>query len=124
MQLKEGLTLKSRVEVNKVAKQQGFLLFLDAAYQLKKTPFTFSGRYITFVTGGTETTMYVITSGILYEYILSQLYGKGCQYQLCTRWRLMPRLSLWARFQQTVYSAFASEKSNKSAITLQVQQLF
>ncbi|GAA3922541.1 hypothetical protein GO495_02090 [Chitinophaga oryziterrae] len=124
MQLKEGLIIKSRVEVNRSANQQGFLLFLDAAYQLPKTSFTFSGRYITFVTGGTATTMYVITSGILYEYMLSQLYGRGCQYQLCTRWRLMPRLSLWARFQQTVYSAFASEQSNKNVITLQMQQLF
>jgi hypothetical protein len=68
--------------------------------------------------------MYVITSGILYEYMLSQLYGRGYQYQLCTRWRLMPRLSLWARFQQTVYSAFASELPNKSILTFQMQQLF
>jgi hypothetical protein len=124
MQLKGGLIIKSRVEVNKSANQQGFLLFLDAAYQPPKTSFTFSGRYITFVTGGTATTMYVITSGILYEYMLSQLYGRGCQYQLCTRWRLLPRLSLWVRFQQTIYSVFASEQSNKNVITLQMQQLF
>jgi hypothetical protein len=124
MQLKEGLIIKSRVEVNKSANQQGFLLFLDAAYQPEKTSFTFSGRYITFVTGGTETTMYVISSGILYEYMLSQLYGRGYQYQLCTRWRPMPRLSLWVRLQQTVYSAFASEQSNKNLVTFQMQQLF
>jgi hypothetical protein len=152
IQLKEGLTLKTRVEINEVSKvnevsnvneigevngvnginktinkspsEQGFLLFLDAAYQLKKTPFTFSGRYTKFITGGTETTMYVITSGILYEYMLSQLYGKGSQYQLCTRWRIMPHLSLWARLQQTSYSTVAAEKDKKSMITLQIQQLF
>jgi hypothetical protein len=132
MLLREGLTLKTRVEVNSYEKEQGFMVFMDMVYKLPGKPFQLSGRYTKFMTGGTETRMYIAATGILYEYALSQLYGKGYQYQLCTRWRIMPRLSLWGRFQQVIYpgisttgSGWDQVKGNKnSTIQVQIEQLF
>lgn len=132
IQLLEGLTLKTRVEVNSYEKQRGFMVFVDAVYQLPGKPLQLSGRYTKFMTDGTDTRMYVVATGMLYEYVLSQLYGKGYQYQLRTRWRIMPRLSLWARFQQVIYPDVLSTGSGwdevagnrSSAVQIQIQQLF
>jgi hypothetical protein len=132
MQLLEGLTCKTRVELNRYEKEQGFMLFINVVYQLPKKPLQLSGRYTKFMTGGTETRMYVAATGMLYEYVLSQLYGKGYQYQLLVRWKIIPRLSLWARFQQVIYPGISSTGSGwdqvagnrNSAVQLQIQQLF
>ncbi|SFD10940.1 Helix-hairpin-helix motif-containing protein [Chitinophaga sp. CF118] len=135
MQLAEGLILKTRVEVNSykntIMQQQGFMLFTDAGYQFTRWPLMISGRYTKFMTGGTETRMYVAATGMLYEYVLSQLYGKGDQYQLRVRWRIMPRMSLWVRFQKVTYQDVSSigngwdevAGSSKGAVFLQLQQL-
>jgi hypothetical protein len=123
MQLAEGLTLKTRVALNSYEKERGFLLFSDVVYQLPGKSLQLSGRYTKFMTGGTDTRMYVAATGMLYEYVLSQLYGKGYQYQLRARWKIKPHVTLWARFQREIHPGVSSANKN-SAIQLQIEHLF
>jgi DNA uptake protein ComE-like DNA-binding protein len=135
LQPEEAVTLKSRVEVNRykdaVAVQRGFLLFQEVLYECPRWPLQLYTRYSRFVTDGSESRMYAIASGMLYEYAVSQFSGKGYQYQMRVRWKPKRRLTIWLRYQQTIYEDVTEigsgwdkiQGNKKSLIQLQVQQL-
>jgi hypothetical protein len=125
----ERVTIKTRAEVTTVNDEKGSLMFADVGYKFLN--YQLFARYTKFMTEGTATTMYVLGTGVLYEYVLSHLYGKGYQYQFRARWRVMPKLSLWARFEQEVYPGVSYigsswDKINghkKTSIVLQLQRI-
>ena len=130
------LTMKNRVELNSYVKEerseQGFLLFHEMLYQLKRWPLQLYIRYTRFMTDGSSTGLYTITSGMLYEYALSRLIGDGHQLQLRARWKSATGLVLWLRYELTIYSGSSSNGSgwdevkgnSESALQCQIQYLF
>jgi hypothetical protein len=130
-QVGAGLTVRNRAEVNMYQqennKQQGFLLFQEWLYNFSHWPLQLYARYTHFVTGGNESRIYTVTSGMLYEYALSQLNGEGEQYQVRVRWKFKGGLTCWLRYQMTVLKGVESTgtgwdevKGNRSS-TLQCQ---
>ncbi len=131
-----SVTMKSRVELSRYIKeentQQGFLLFHEILCQSKQQPLQLYIRYTRFMTDGSSTSLYTITSGILYEYALSRLTGEGHQLQVRIRWKPAAGLTFWLRYELTIYgqvnsigSGWDEVKGNrKSLIQCQFQHLF
>lgn len=136
LQAERGVTIKSRVEVTRQRQegkeQRGFLLFQEVNYQCTQWPLQFYVRYTRFAAGEGESGMYTITSGMLYEYATSRLSGEGHQYQCRIRWKFKEGLTLWVRYQQTVYEQVIStgngwdevDGNSTGIIHCQLQYLF
>ncbi|SFO14804.1 Helix-hairpin-helix motif-containing protein [Chitinophaga sp. YR627] len=132
----ENLTMKSRVELSRYVKeestQQGFLLFYEMLYQCAQRPLQLYIRYTRFMTDGSNTSLYTITSGILYEYALSRLTGEGHQLQARIRWKTAAGLTFWLRYELTIYGQLSSigngwdevKGNRKSLLQCQFQHLF
>ncbi|WP_176842363.1 ComEA family DNA-binding protein [Chitinophaga filiformis] len=108
---KGSVTVKNRIELSRRREdgreQCGFLLFQEMLYQHARWPLQLYVRYTLFTAGEGES-MYTITSGMLYEYGVSRLSGKGRQYQCRIRWKFKKGLTCWIRYQQTVYERVTS----------------
>lgn len=104
---KVGFGVKSRVELSYnhqgEISQRGFLLFHELLYKCERWPVQLYARYTRFATGD-GVSLYTVTSGMLYEYGISRLSGQGHQYQCRIRWKLKRGLTLWLRYQHTVYN--------------------
>lgn len=132
----QGFTIKTRIEVTRQRQednvQQGFLLFQEVNYQPGRWPLQLYVRYTRFAAGEGEGSMYTITSGMLYEYAVSRLSGEGHQYQCRIRWKFKKGLTVWMRYQQTVYGQAVStgsgwdevEGNTSCTILCQLQYLF
>ncbi|WP_186774165.1 helix-hairpin-helix domain-containing protein [Chitinophaga pinensis] len=130
------LTMKTRVELSQYVKeentQQGFLLFHEMLYQLKQRPLQLYIRYTRFIADGSNTSLYTITSGMLYEYALSRLTGEGHQLQTRIRWKSASGLTFWLRYELTIYGKVSSTGSgwdevkgnSESVLQCQFQHLF
>lgn len=136
LQVERGVTIKNRVEVTRQwqegKEQRGFLLFQEVNYQCTQWPLQFYVRYTRFAAGEGESSMYTITSGMLYEYAMSRLSGEGHQYQCRIRWNFKKGATLWIRYQQTVYGQVTStgngwdeiDDNSVGVIHCQLQYLF
>lgn len=136
LKMKQNITIKNRIEVTRRrqegTKQQGFLLFQEIHYQSTRWPLQLYVRYTRFAAGDGDNSMYTLTSGMLYEYAISRLSGKGHQYQCRMRWKFRKRMTLWVRFQQTVYEQVTSngngwdevEGNSSGNVQCQMQYLF
>lgn len=132
----QQITLQSRLEMNHYrtlyGKQTGWLLYQQIQYRLKRIPVNITCRITAFSATGYDSRIYTIESSVLYDYALSQLYGKGMQFNTTVKWRIRKGLSCWGRMQRVFYADVASIGSGwdqvnghkKSVIQLQVQQLF
>ncbi|MBO9727823.1 MAG: helix-hairpin-helix domain-containing protein [Chitinophaga sp.] len=83
--------------------QQGWMMYLDAAYHFSRLPFAISGRVSRFQTSSYDARIYATESSVLYENAVSQLYGRGWQYYANVKWKVNRRLSGWGRFHQSIY---------------------
>lgn len=132
----QEITLQSRLEINYYrtlyGKQTGWMAYQQVRYKPEKVPVSITCRLTAFSTTSYDSRIYTIESSVLYDYALSQLYGKGWQYNTTVKWRVRKGLSCWVRIQQVFYADAASIGSGwdqinghkKSVVQLQVQQLF
>jgi len=136
VQAAESFTMKSRVELSRYIKEettlQGFLLFHEMLYQPRQQPLQLYIRYTRFMTDGSNTSLYTITSGMLYEYALSRLTGEGHQLQARIRWKPAIGLTFWLRYELTIYGQLSSigsgwdevKGNRESLLQCQFQYLF
>jgi hypothetical protein len=136
LQMEKNITIKSRVEVTRrrqeAKEERGFLLFQEVQYQCTGWPLQLYMRYTRFAAGEGENSMYTLTSGMLYEYAVSRLSGEGHQYQCRIRWKLKKSVTLWIRYQQTIYERATStgsgwdevEGNSSGIVQCQMQYLF
>jgi hypothetical protein len=130
------LTVKNRVEMSSYSKdgsrQQGWLLFQEILYQFMHQPVQIYMRYTRFLTDGSNSNLYTMTSGMLYEYALSRLTGEGHQLQARIRWKAVRGFTCWFRYELTIYGAvdhtgsgWDEVKGNSdSYLQCQIQHLF
>lgn len=134
MTLSPQWKLRSRIELalreKDGVKQQSWLCYHDLQYRFPAFPVRLSGRITWFSTG--DDNLYALESGMLQSYSVQQLSGEGWQYNINLKWPITRSLALWLRWSQLLYrntGAIGSgwdeiKGSRKSAIQLQVQQLF
>jgi len=102
-------TLRSRVEVlifdpRNEAKQNGYLGFAQINYKPALKPFSGNVRLSYFETDGYDSRIYAFENDVLYGYSIPVFFDKGYRYYLNAHYKLSPKLSLWARFAQTIYT--------------------
>ncbi|SFW70110.1 helix-hairpin-helix domain-containing protein [Chitinophaga sancti] len=99
----KGLTWKMRIEANtwqdENGNQYGGLYQQELVYQLPNWPLRCSLNYIWYSTQGTDTRFYIPDRGVLYDYNLSQLYGKGARQSCTLRWKKGRHLQAWTRLE-------------------------
>ncbi|WPQ62839.1 helix-hairpin-helix domain-containing protein [Chitinophaga sancti] len=96
-------TWKTRVEANTwqddSGNQYGGLYQQELAWQFPKWPLRCTLNYIWYSTGGTATRFYIPDRSVLYDYNLSQLYGKGAKQSCTLRWKQKKHWQAWARIE-------------------------
>lgn len=101
-------TFRSRVELSWFDKksddaQNGFLFFTDIIYKPLLKPYSGNVRLQYFETDGYDSRLYAFENDLLYSYSIPVFYDKGYRYYININYDLTRKLSLWAKFSQTIY---------------------
>ncbi|MEO8961820.1 MAG: hypothetical protein ABI325_08065 [Ginsengibacter sp.] len=107
--LANQFTLRSRVELAWFDKkgynpQNGFLTFVDVLYKPLLKPFSGNIRVLYFETDGYDSRMYAFENDVLYGYSIPVFFDKGYRYYVNVNYDFSKKISMWARFAQTIYS--------------------
>jgi Helix-hairpin-helix motif len=101
-------TLRSRVELtwfdtHGFAPEHGFLSYVDLLYKPLLKPVSGTVRLQYFESDGYNSRLYAYEDDVLYSYSIPVFYDKGYRYYVNVQYDINRKLSLWARFAQTVY---------------------
>jgi hypothetical protein len=67
-------------------------------------PFAINGRIQYFETDGFDSRLYAFENDVLYSYSIPQFMGKGLRYYTNASWDVNKKMTVWARWSQTIYS--------------------
>ncbi|WP_343668149.1 helix-hairpin-helix domain-containing protein [Chitinophaga sp.] len=99
----KGWTWKTRIEANTwqddSGNQYGGLYQQEMIWQLPQWPLRCTLNYTWYSTGGTATRFYIPDRSVLYDFNLSQLYGKGAKQSCTIRWKQKKHWQAWARIE-------------------------
>ncbi len=106
--LNSTFTFRSRVELSWFdirgdEPQNGFLLYTDIIYKPLLKPFSGNIRLQYFETDGYDSRLYAYENDLLYSFSIPVFYDKGYRYYLNINYDVTRKLSLWAKFSQTIY---------------------
>ena len=101
-------TFRSRVELSWFDKkgdapENGFLIYTDVLYKPLLKPFSGNMRLQYFETDGYDSRLYAFENDVLYGYSIPVFFDKGYRYYVNVNYDLSKRISVWARFAQTIY---------------------
>ncbi len=104
-----GLTFRSRVELSWFDKrgdapENGFLIFTDVIYKPLLKPISGNVRLQYFETDGYDSRLYAYENDVLYGYSIPVFYDKGYRYYMNINFDVNKKISVWARFAQTIYA--------------------
>ena len=102
-------TLRSRVELVWFDKrgdgaEDGFLTFVDLIYKPVLKPFSGNVRLLYFETDGYDSRIYTFENDVLYGYAIPAFFDKGYRWYLNANYDFSKKISVWAKFSQTIYS--------------------
>ncbi len=106
--LNSTFTFRSRVELSWFdirgdEPQNGFLLYTDIIYKPLLKPFSGNIRLQYFETDGYDSRLYAYENDLLYSFSIPVFYDKGYRYYININYDLSRKLSVWAKFSQTIY---------------------
>ncbi len=132
-----AITLRNRTEMcwfdkKGISPEQGFLIYFDLLYKPLLNPFSGSLRLQYFETEGYNSRLYAYENDLLFSFSIPVFYEKGYRYYINLNYDINRKLSIWAKFAQTIYkgknligSGLDEIKGNhKSEIKLQVMYIF
>ena len=107
--LSQPFTLRNRVELvwfNESTKgsEKGFLTYFDFLYKPVLKPYSGIARLQYFETDSYNSRLYAYENDVLYGYSIPVFYDKGYRYYITLNYDLTKKLSVWARWAQTIYS--------------------
>lgn len=102
-------SLRSRIELsffgNRISgTQKGYLTFIDLVYKPVLRPFSGNIRLSYFETDGYDSRIYAFENDVLYGYSIPVFFDKGYRYYVNGHYKISPKLSVWYRYSQTIYS--------------------
>jgi hypothetical protein len=104
------VTIRNRVEVlwfdpqAKERSEQGFLTYIDASYKPIGKPLSLNGRLQYFETNGFDSRIYAYENDVLYSFSIPLFMDKGFRYYLNANYDVSKKLTVWARWAQTIYA--------------------
>lgn len=104
-----NLRLGSRVEYVDFKRgdeplSQGYLVFQDISYKLKKVPITFTGRYALFQTDNFDSRLYAYENDVLYFFSIPAYSGRGTRTYLMMKYDINRNIDLWVRWAQFYFT--------------------
>ena len=132
------VTLKNRVELlwydRKIQErsEHGFVTYFDFGYKPMGKPYSGNVRLAYFETDSYDSRIYSFENDVLYSFSIPALFYKGYRYYLNANFDVSKKLTLWARFAQTIQRGATSigsglDKINgdqKSEVKLQMMYRF
>ncbi len=109
VKLNSIFTFRSRVEMvwfdkRGSAAENGFTIFTDLLYNPMMKPLSGNIRLQYFETDGYNSRVYSYENDVLYGYSIPVFYDKGYRYYINVNYDINKRISLWAKWAQTIYS--------------------
>lgn len=130
----DRLLLRTRIEYRNVSgrgvpAQQGFLLYQDARFNTTGWLPSVTLRVGIFDTDGYDARFYVFEPGVLYDYSMACLEGRGMRYCLVLKAKPCNQVNFWLQGGVTVYTdraetgsgADLTEGNVKAEVTAQLQ---
>ncbi len=119
--LNSTFTFRSRVELSWFDKrgdaaQNGFLIYTDVLYKPLLNPWSGNMRLQYFETDGYDSRLYAYENDVLYGYSIPVFYDKGYRYYINLNYDVNKKISVWARFAQTIYPEKTTIGSGLDAI--------
>ena len=121
--LNREFTLKNRVEIlwydarEKARSERGFMTYFDIGYKPMSKPYALSGRLVYFETDSYDSRIYAFENDVLYSFSIPAFFGKGFRYYLNVNYDATKKLTVWARFAQTIQRGATSVGSGLDKIT-------
>lgn len=102
------ITIRSRAEFTQfkeddTAPEEGFLLYQDIQYQLRKLPVNIQSRFALFSTDGFNARLYAYESDVLYSFSIPAYQGEGSRWYVLVKWSPAEWLDAWVRIAQFTY---------------------
>lgn len=104
-----AVSLRNRTEIvwfdkRGEAAEQGFLTYFDFIYKPLLSRFAGTLRLQYFETGGYNSRLYAYENDVLYSFSIPVFYDKGYRYYVNINYDINKKLTLWAKWAQTIYS--------------------
>lgn len=132
-----SITLRNRTEIvwfdkKGISEEQGFLTYFDFLYKPQLSPFAAGIRVQYFETDGYNSRLYAYENDVLYSFSIPVFYEKGYRYYFNINYDVNKKMTVWAKFAQTLYrdkNLIGSgldeiEGNKKSEIKVQVMYRF
>jgi len=103
-----AITLRNRTEIvwfdkKGISPEEGFLIYFDLFYKPVLKPFATSLRLQYFETGGYDSRLYAYENDVFYSYSTPVFYDKGYRYYINFSYDVNRKITLWAKWSQTIY---------------------
>jgi hypothetical protein len=103
-----AITLRNRTELLWFDKkgdqpEEGFLTYFDCLIKPQLKKYAGSVRVLYFETGSYNSRLYAYENDVLYSFSIPVFYDKGFRYYINFNYDLSKKLTLWARWAQTIY---------------------
>ncbi len=104
------VSVRTRVEMlwfdahEKEISEQGFLTYFEGKYKPFSKPYAINARLQYFETDGFDSRLYAFENDVLYSYSIPQFIGKGFRYYVNFNLDVTKKMTVWARWAQTVYA--------------------
>ena len=123
LHLNKEVMLRNRIEIlwfdarETDRSQQGFLTYIEAAYNPKGKHFSTNARLQYFETNGYDSRLYSFESDVLYSYSIPQFFGKGFRYYANINYDISKKMTVWLRWAQTIFASQTSIGSGLDKIS-------
>lgn len=103
-----SVTLRNRIEIVWFDKkgsiaEQGFLIYGDVFYKPQQKRYSANMRLQYFETDGYNSRLYAYENDVLYSFSIPVFYDKGYRNYINLNYDITRKLTVWAKFGQTIY---------------------
>ncbi len=88
-----------------VQPEEGFLTAVDLLFDPPLKPYSGNLRLQYFDTDGYNSRLYAYENDVLYNFSIPVFYDKGYRYYINTHYDVSKKLTIWAKWSQTIYLA-------------------
>ena len=114
------ITIRNRIEFLNYNKKDsytyGFLIYLDGVYKPALKPYSGNLRVQYFEIDDFDSRIYGYENDVIYSFSIPSFVGKGYRYYINLSYAVNKRVSIWAKFSQTIYTGKKSVNNEMEEI--------
>lgn len=103
------IRLRSRIELSQYRRGEepnsnGFMVYQDITYSIRKIPLRITARYALFDTDTYDSRIYAYENDVLYAFSIPAYAGRGTRTYVLLKYDLSRNVDLWFRWAQSYYT--------------------